>query len=119
VIKERNGVVVIVLSLVTCGVYYLIWLYSTTNELKEALADAELKPGVDVFLTILTCSLWSIYVQYRNAQKVHAGLLSRDPNAKDQSDMVLAMHLVGLFVGATWLVSMYILQEELNRLSRY
>jgi hypothetical protein len=104
--------------MITCGVYYLIWIYSTTSELKEALADQELKPGVDVLLTIMTCSLWSIYVHYRNAQKVHAGLLSRDPAAKDQTDTIMAMHLLGLFVGAGWLISMYLLQEELNRLAR-
>jgi hypothetical protein len=105
--------------LVTCGVYYLIWIYSTTKELKEALADDELKPGIDVLLSIFTCFLWSMYVDYRNAQKIHAALLSRDPYAKDQSDMVLILDLVGLFVGATTLISKYILQEELNRLSRY
>lgn len=108
----------IVLSIVTCGVYYLIWIYGTSKELKEALNDQEIKPGIDVLLSILTCTLWAVYVHYRNAQKVHAGLLSRDPTAKDQSDMILAMHLVGIFVGATGLISMYMLQEELNKLAR-
>jgi hypothetical protein len=82
------------------------------------LADEELKPGIDLLLAVLTCSLWSIYVHYRNAQKVHAALLSKDPLAKDQTDMIMAMHLIGMFVGAAWLISMYMLQEEYNRLAR-
>jgi hypothetical protein len=118
-IKERNAVVVLLLSLVTCGIYYLIWLYSTSSELKDALQDEEIKPGQDLLLTIVTCFLWSIYVEYRNAQKLHAALLSRDAYAKDQSEMVLILDLAALFVGATWLVATYIVQEDLNKLSRY
>jgi hypothetical protein len=117
-ITERNGAMVIVLSIFTCGVYYLFWCYNTTSELKAALADEELKPGLDILLIVVTCTLWSVYAQYRNAQKVHAALLSRDPYAKDQSDMVLGLHLAGLLVGATGLIAVYILQEELNRLAR-
>jgi hypothetical protein len=117
-ITERNSAIVVVLSLVTCGIYYLLWLYWTDSELKEALGDEEIKPGQDVLLTIVTCFLWSIYVEYRNAQKIYRALLSRDPNAKNQTEMVLIMNVVALFVGATWLVATYIVQEELNKLAR-
>lgn len=109
----------VVLSFVTCGIYFLYWLYTTDKELAEALDDAEIKPGLDLLLTIVTCGIWSIYVEYRNAQKVHAALLARDPYAKDQSEAVLLLNLAAFLVGATWLVATYILQEELNKLSRY
>lgn len=118
-ITERNSAVVVLLSMVTCGVYYLLWLYWTDSELKEALADDEIKPGQDVLLTLVTCFLWSIYVEYRNAQKVHRALTSRDPHAKNQSEMVLIMNVAALFVGATWLVATYILQEEFNKLAKF
>jgi hypothetical protein len=117
-ITERNSAVVVLLSLVTCGVYYLLWLYWTDTELKEALTDDEIKPSQDILLTIVTCFLWSIYVEYRNAQKLHQALLSRDPQAKNQSEMVLIVNIAALFVGATWLVATYIVQEELNKVAR-
>jgi hypothetical protein len=104
--------------LVTCGIYYWYWVYSTSRELKEALADEEIKPGTDLLLCIITCFLWGIYVEYRNAQKVHAALLSRDPYAKDQTEIVLILNLATFFVGATWLVATYIMQEEYNKLGR-
>lgn len=107
------------LSFVTCGIYYLYWLYRTDKELAEALDDPEIKPGFDLLLTIATCGVWSVYVEYRNAQKVHAALLSRDPTARDQSEAVLLLDLAAFVVGATWLVATYILQEELNKLARY
>jgi hypothetical protein len=119
VITERNGVVVIVASFLTCGIYYLFWLYATTRELRDALEDDSIKPAQDVLLTIFSCFMWSIYVEYRNSQKVHAALLSRDPQVKDQSEMILILNLAALFVGMTWLIASYILQEDLNKLSRY
>lgn len=119
VIQERSGVTVVLLSFVTCGIYYLYWLYTTDRELAEALDDPEIKPGQDLLLTLVTCGIWSVYVEYRNAQKIHSALLTRDPYARDQSQAVLLLDLAGFFVGATWLVATYILQEELNKLARY
>jgi hypothetical protein len=119
IIKERSALTVAILSVITCGIYYLIWMHSTSSELRDALGDSDIKPGQDVLLTVVTCFIWSIYVEYRNAQKVHAALLSRDPYAKDQSEMVLILNVAAFFVGMTWIVATYILQEELNKLSRY
>ncbi len=119
VIKERSAVMVAVLSAFTCGIYYLYWLYKTGSELREALVDDEIKPGVDVVMTILTCSIWSVYSEYRNAQKIHGALLSRDPYAKDQSEMVMMLNVAGYFIGMTWVIATYMLQEDLNKLSRY
>lgn len=107
------------LSVLTCGIYYLYWLYATSSELRRALADDDIKPGIDLLLCILTCSVWGIYVEYRNAQKVHAALLSRAPHTKDQSDTILILNLASFVVGVTWLVATYIVQEELNKLARY
>jgi hypothetical protein len=47
-------------------------------------------------LTIVTCGLWSIYALYRNAQKIHAALLSVDPYAKDQSELTLILSLASV-----------------------
>ncbi len=118
-IKERNPVVVLVLSVVTCNIYYLFWLYATSRELKDALQDDEIKPGIDLLLALVSCSLWSVYIEYRNARKVYAALRVRDPSIKDQTDTILMLDVAGLFVGVTWLVATYILQEDLNKLARY
>ncbi len=118
-ITPRNPVMVVVLSVVTCNIYYLYWLYATSRELRDALQDDEIQPGVDLLLCLVSCTLWSIYIEYRNARKVHAALRTRDPQLKDQSDSILMLDVAGLFVGVTWLVATYILQEDLNKLARY
>lgn len=119
VLRERGSLTVVLLSFFTCGIYYLYWLYQTDKELAEALDDPTIKPGLDLLLTFVTCGVWSIYVQYRNAQRVYSALVRREPHVKDQSDAILILNVVAFFVGATWFVATYILQEELNKLARY
>jgi hypothetical protein len=119
VIGQQSAVVLVLLSVCTCGVYTAYWLYRTTRELKEALNDPRLSPGTDLLLSLVTCGLWGIYVQYRNAQLVHRALLRFDPGARDQSTAVLILNVAALVVVLTWLVALFILQEELNRLARF
>jgi preprotein translocase subunit Sss1 len=117
-VKERSPVVVIVLMIVTCGVYSIYWLYKTSEELKNATGDDTINPGLDLLLALLTWGLWGVYLEYRNAQKVHHALVGRDPNRKDQTQTVLILNVAMFFVGITGFIATYLVQEELNQLAR-
>jgi hypothetical protein len=117
-VQERNSVVVLVLSFVTCGFYALYWIYKTSDELREQTGDTSINPALDLLLSIVTCGIWGIYAEYRNAQKVHAQLVASNPYRKDQSQTVLILNIASLFVGITGLVAIYVVQEELNQLAR-
>jgi drug/metabolite transporter (DMT)-like permease len=118
VVQQRNAAVVIVLALVTCGIYMIYWFYKTSAELQEALQDEDINPMVDLILVIVTCFIWGIYVEYRNSQKAYAVLSQRDPRAVDQTQTILILNIAQLIVGVTGLIATYILQEELNKLAR-
>lgn len=118
VVKERSGGMVVLLTIVTCGIYKLFWLYRTTDELRAATGDTSLNPGIDVLLTVVTCGLWGVFVEFRNVQKIHAVLASRDPGRKDQSQTVLILFLASFIVLVTWLVASYVVQEEFNALAK-
>lgn len=118
-VMERSSVMVLVLGLVTCGIYLLYWLYKTSEELKNATDDASINPGMDLLLTLVTCGMWGLYLQYRNAQKIHQVLLTRDPNHKDQSQTVMILILIGFAVGGvTGIIATYLVQEEFNMLAK-
>ncbi len=118
VLQERNPVVVIALSLVTCGAYSVYWLYCTTRELRDGLDLPSLNPTVDVVLSIVTCGLWPIYAHYRNAGLLHRALARYEPSARDQSLVVLLLDLAAIVTVVTWLIALFILQDEHNRLAR-
>jgi len=117
-IRERGPAVVVLLSVVTCGLYTFYWLYSSTDQLRRCTSDASLKPGVDVLLALLTCGIWGWVVMYRNAQKIHAALVGRDPMHQDRSQMILMLCVASLAIGVTALISLYFSQEEMNLLAR-
>jgi hypothetical protein len=118
VLQERNPVPLIVLSLVTCGAYSVYWLYVTTRELRDGLDQPNLNPTVDLVLSVVTCGLWAIYAHYRNAGLLHRALTRFEPGARDQSVVVLLLDLAALVTGVTWLIGLFVLQEEHNRLAR-
>ncbi len=117
-IVERNALVVILLSLATCGIYGLYWLFKTSDEIRAVTGDEQIKPGLDLLLCLVTCGFWAMYVQYRNVQKVHQVLVRTNPTRKDQSQTILILLIAQFFVGVTGFIAMYLAQEEYNALAR-
>jgi hypothetical protein len=117
-VEQRNSGMVLLLTFVTCGIYYFWWLYKTSEEIQRTLGDTTVSPGTDLLLAIVTCGLWAIYLQHRNVTKIHQALLSRDPYRKDSSQTILLLNLLA-FVGIpTNLFAIYMVQEEFNALAR-
>ncbi len=118
IIQERSPVTLIILGMVTCGIYIWYWWYKSTQELKEATGDQSLNPGMDLLLVVLTGGLWGVYIEHRNAKKVHEILVQRDPGRKDQSQTILIMRIVGLFIAFTAFYAMYLTQQEYNAMAQ-
>ena len=109
---ERSPAMVVVLGIVTCGIYTLIWYYQTTEELRIATGDDSIKPGLDIVLTFVTCGIWWVYTDYRNAKKVYELSQRMGLGRSDQAMVVL---LVDLFATV---VTPALLQAEYNEIAR-
>ncbi len=118
VITERSGAMVVLLGIITCGIYHFIWLHKTSDELREATSDTGINPGVDLILVLITCGLWGLFLLYRNVQKVQAAQRARGLQRPDQSQTVMVLAIATFFVGVTGLVATYLVQEELNALAK-
>lgn len=71
---ERNIILVIIFSLITCGIYYIYWAYVTTEELNE---EDNSTPDVmnyilALLLSIITCGIFMIYWNYTFYKKADA-----------------------------------------------
>ena len=69
-IKERNIAVCVVLSIVTCGIYGLYWLYKMVEEADCVTGNPNPQPPIVVIL-LLHCDLFRLsdhlVLQYREA----------------------------------------------------
>jgi hypothetical protein len=117
-LTERNSVVTVVLMLVTCSIYWFYWFYVTTAELKEASGEEQLNPTTDLLLNVLSCGLWGLYAEYRNAQVAHRLFQKRGIEHDDKSNAVLIFNVLSVFVGVTWFIGPFLLQEDYNQLAK-
>ena len=115
-VHERNIVLYIILSIVTCGIFAVYWFYAMAQDVNN-LADAQNKPrGVDplvaVLLLIVTCGIYGIYYFWKEGN-VLASLSY--PNYKPSNDAAI-MAILSIFVE---IISLVILQSDLNDIVKY
>ena len=113
VIQERNIVVAIILSLVTCGIYAIYWIYKMTEEMKVASGDESLNGVMAVLLPLVTCNIYGIYWAYKIGKDVPAAKQKVGLPGDDKSVLFLVLELVGLSI-----VTYALLQNELNEIAK-
>ncbi len=119
VIAERAVWLVSILTVVTFGVYGLVWIRAVSRELREATDDAEIRPTRNAALTFATCSLWAFVVAWDLDGRVQAQLARMDPAHKPRFLDFVALVLVNVVLpGVGLLIAQALLQRDLNLLSR-
>ena len=110
-IQERNIVVAIVLSLVTCGIYALYWVYKMTEEMKELSGDESLNGVMAVLLPLVTCNIYGLIWSYKVGIAVPAARAKVGQTGEDKSILFLVLEFVGLSI-----VTFALLQNEINEI---
>ena len=54
-VKNKNIVVCILLSIITCGIYGIIWFINMTDDAAYVNDDHELSGGKAFLFTLITC----------------------------------------------------------------
>ncbi|KAF1302867.1 DUF4234 domain-containing protein [Enterococcus saccharolyticus] len=109
---NRSVLLIIVLSIITCGIYPFIWMYQVTSELNEYTEDYHLNPSLVIVLTLLTCGLYQFYWWYRiNELMMRAQYQTGYSMPTDNKLLFILLTFFGLA-----LINMAILQSDLNRL---
>ena len=112
-IKERNIVVCILLSLITCGIYGIYWFIVLTDDVAKANSDPEFT-GVKAFIfTLITCGIYGIYWAYKIGKELYEANQKRGINASDNSILYLILDIFGLGI-----VTYCLAQNELNMIAR-
>ncbi len=103
---NKNIAVCVILSIVTCGIYGLYWMY-TLNEAACLVNPAEWNTpgGMVIVLSIVTCGIYGIYWNYKMG-KTFAVI----PGASDNSLLYILLSIFGLGI-----VNFCIMQSDVNR----
>lgn len=110
-VMQRSIPLYIVLSIVTCGIFGLVWFVMITNDLK-ALSGDQTSPtgGVAVLLTIVTCGIYGLYWAFKCGETVDNIKTSRGIPASNGGILYLVLYLFG------GIITYALLQNEINKL---
>lgn len=93
--KKRSPIAVLLLSLLTCGLYFIYWQYVIMNEMGDYLGE-EINPLKELFFIVITCGLYGIYLYYKYGKWVYKCTLKGNIEASDNSLLYVICSIFGL-----------------------
>jgi len=92
---NRHPLMVILLSIITCGIYNLYWIYTVSKEMNEFLGEEDIPPVVDLLLMLFTGTLWGYVWDWRTGQKIVRMAQRVGLNYPDDPWLYLALDVLG------------------------
>ena len=102
--KQRNIFLSIILTLLTCGIYGLVWLWCLNNELR-VVNNKNTNSVTNFLFSILTCGIYFLVWNYKLGEEVE------DAGGKNEGTMYLILSLFGLS-----LIALALAQSQVNRI---
>ncbi len=112
--QTKNIALSVFLTLITCGIYGLYWLYviASSFEKENLNSDLSVSPGLFVFISIITCGVFTLFAYYKWG--VLAPELLKKYNIPCDSNRVL-LYLF-LFLFGFSIIILCIIQDDFNKI---
>ena len=113
---RRDPALVLIMILLTCGIYYLYFIYKASQEADDFLGEADYSPATEVVLSVLTCGFWNIYWDYRTGKRIARMSAQVGLPPTDNALLYLLLDLLGAGGFASLGIINPVLQQDgLNR----
>lgn len=113
-IRNKSVATTILLTIFTCGIYYYIWMYQTSEEINNTLGDTGDSGGMEVLLAIVTCGLYGIYWVYKYNQKLYRLINNMGLVASDNSMLCVVLAGLNIIIPGLLIVAQGITQSQIN-----
>ena len=113
-VENRDLAVAIILSIVTCGIYGIIWYVNIVNDTNTICNDenSNQSGGMVLLLTIITCGIYGIIWFYQAGKRLATAGQKYGMQISDNSLVYLVLHILGLGI-----VNYCLVQADLNKFS--
>ena len=111
-LEKREIVTCIILSIVTCGIYGIVWLVGIINDINALAQDdkSNQSAGTVILLIIITCGIYGFIYFYQAGQRLYNAGQKYNVQIADNSTVYLLLNLFGLGI-----VSYCLIQSDLNK----
>ena len=112
-VQKRSIGLNIVLSIVTCGIYFIYWFITLTNDVNTASNHSQdgTSGGVAFLLSLVTCGIYGYYWAYKQGEKINEAKAMRNMPADNPNVLYLILSIFGLQI-----VVYALAQSELNKM---
>lgn len=117
--QTRSPALVLILILVTCGLYLPYWYFVTYRQLESVTGHSPtgLPIVVDFIIALLTVGLWGIYIDFCISRELRNIRTTNQINSADSMLLVLALDSVSIFTAhILFVVTCAIQQHEWNEI---
>lgn len=119
-LKRKDIVTSLLSSILTCGIYSIVWFVNMNDDLNEldTYSKEQHMSGIKVWLlTLLTCGIYGIYWAYKTGERIDRMKSERNMTTSNNSAMIyMALYILSYFTGLSGLVVYALLQDEINGL---
>jgi len=110
-IKRRDLVVAIILSIVTCGIYGIYWMICLNDDVNIIAQDASAMSGGTVFLlSLVTCGIYGWVWMYQMGTKLDDAEMRNGRSSQSRGILYLILALFGFGI-----VSYALMQDTVNK----
>lgn len=112
-IKKKEIVSSIILTLITCGIYGIVWFINLTDDAVKVSEDSNATSGgVAFLLTLITCGIYSYFWTYQMGKRIYNAKVKAGLIASDNSVLYLVLQILGLGI-----VNYCLMQNDLNEMA--
>ncbi len=111
-VKQKNIALCIILSLVTCGIYGIIWFIMLTDDTNTAVGKPGTSGGMAFVLTLVTCGIYSLYWAYKQGEKLDEAKQAKGIASGNSGIVYLLLSVFGLGI-----IAYALMQDSLNKLA--
>ena len=119
-IQTRNFVTILLLNIITCGIYGLYYMYTVTQDMNTMAGNdgRNTEPSTVVLLTIVTCGFYGWYWYYEQGNRMKALCDRNNIPCEENGTTYLIWILVGaLICGVGSWIAMYLFLKNFNVLA--
>ena len=109
--KQRSIIAVILLTIITCGLYSFYWTVVTQDELNYYTKENETSGILVLLFSIITCGIYLFFWYYKISKRIYVTQIEKGFMGGDNSVLNVLLAIFGLYI-----VSNCIIQNDLNKL---
>ena len=118
---DRNIIVYILLTIVTCGIYSYYFVYKLAQDVNEMCKEDGQKTGgllAFILLSYITCGLYALYWYYQIANRLQNNANKYGIIVAESGTTILLWYLIGLLIcGLGPFVAMHLIMKNTNAMA--